>query len=59
MSRAATTDNGVWRPILRSIRMGVIAPADPDITHIRIKVDWLRYSDYRAESFVIEEAMLD
>ena len=22
--------------------------ADPDITHIRIKVDWLRYSDYRA-----------
>jgi hypothetical protein len=32
---------------------------DPDITHIRIKVNWLRYSDYRAESFVIEEATLD
>ena len=32
---------------------------DPDTTHIRIKVNWLRYSDYRAESFVIEEATLD
>jgi pyridoxine/pyridoxamine 5'-phosphate oxidase len=29
--------------------------ASPDITHVRVRPGWLRYSDYRSDSFTIEE----
>jgi len=29
--------------------------ASPDITHVRVRPGWLRYSDYRPDSFTIEE----
>jgi PPOX class probable F420-dependent enzyme len=29
--------------------------ASPDITHVRVRPGWLRYSDYRPASFTIEE----
>jgi PPOX class probable F420-dependent enzyme len=32
---------------------------DPDIAHIRIRPRWLRLSDYRPDSFVVEETRLD
>jgi general stress protein 26 len=28
---------------------------DPDIVHFRVRLTWLRYSDYRPDSFTIEE----
>jgi general stress protein 26 len=31
---------------------------DPDIVHVRVRPHWLRYSDYRPESFTIEETTL-
>ena len=32
--------------------------ADPDICHIRIRPRWVRYSDFRSESFSVEEFQL-
>jgi PPOX class probable F420-dependent enzyme len=29
---------------------------DPDIVHFRVRLTWLRYSDYRSGSFTIEES---
>jgi general stress protein 26 len=29
---------------------------DPDIVHFRVRLTWLRYSDYRPDSFAIEES---
>ena len=29
---------------------------DPDIVHFRVRLIWLRYSDYRPDSFTIEES---
>ncbi len=29
--------------------------ADPDIAHVRIRPSWLRYSDYRPDTFEVEE----
>lgn len=31
---------------------------DPDIVHVRIRLNWLRYSDYRPNSSRIEETEL-
>jgi general stress protein 26 len=31
---------------------------DPDIAHVRIRPRWVRYSDYRPESFAVEEFQL-
>jgi PPOX class probable F420-dependent enzyme len=30
--------------------------ADPDIVHFRVRLAWLRYGDYRPDSFTIEES---
>jgi pyridoxine/pyridoxamine 5'-phosphate oxidase len=32
--------------------------ASPDIKHVRVRPRWLRYSDYRPDSFTIEELEL-
>ena len=32
-----------------------LAPASPDIRHVRVRPGWLRYSDYRPDSFTVEE----
>jgi PPOX class probable F420-dependent enzyme len=29
---------------------------DPDIVHVRVRLTWLRYSDYRPDSVTIEES---
>jgi PPOX class probable F420-dependent enzyme len=31
---------------------------DPDVVHFRVRLSWLRYSDYRPDSFTIEENSL-
>jgi hypothetical protein len=38
---------------------GLERAGDPDIAHVRIRPRWLRFSDYRPESFAIEETHLD
>lgn len=32
---------------------------DPDVVHVRVRPRWLRYSDYRPDSFVVEETRLE
>ena len=32
--------------------------SDLDIGHVRVRVRWLRYSDYRTDSFTLEESWL-
>jgi general stress protein 26 len=34
---------------------GVERAHDPDIVHVRVRPNWLRYSDYRPGSFTVEE----
>ena len=31
---------------------------DPDIVHFRVRLTWLRYSDYRPDSIAIEESTI-
>jgi pyridoxine/pyridoxamine 5'-phosphate oxidase len=37
---------------------GVERTHDPDIVHVRVRPNWLRYSDYRPGSFVVEETTM-
>jgi general stress protein 26 len=37
---------------------GVERAHEPDIVHVRVRPNWLRYSDYRTESVVVEETTL-
>jgi hypothetical protein len=37
---------------------GVERARDHDIVHVRIRPSWLRYSDYRPQSFIVEETTL-
>ncbi len=32
--------------------------AGPDITHARVRPHWMRYSDYRSDSFAVEETYM-